>query len=67
MRIKHPASFFVLIFVMVGTAALSVVWSMAHMLAVLLVLGMQIGLRSAAFHEGHKAANEALTSSTYRQ
>jgi hypothetical protein len=52
MRIRHPVSFFLLVIVMVGTAALSVVWSFAHMIAVVVVLGLQVAVRVVAFREG---------------
>lgn len=54
MRIKHPISFFLMMVIMVGTAALSVVWSLAHMVAVIFVLGLIPLLRWASHREGRE-------------
>jgi hypothetical protein len=55
MRLRHPASFFLMIVLMVATAALSVAWSLAHMVALLFVLALMPLLRWTAHYEGRRS------------
>ena len=52
MKIKYPVSFILMIIIMVLFAALSVVWSFAHMVLVLIGLGLLPLLRCACHREG---------------
>jgi len=53
MRVRHPISFSLMLIVIASTAALSVVWSFAHMIAVGINIGAIVLLRWVAFREGH--------------
>jgi hypothetical protein len=57
MRIRHPFSFFLMIVVMIGTATLSVSFSLVHILGLLAVLGLIVLLRFMAFMEGRHENN----------
>lgn len=56
MRIKAPVSFFLMVVIMIAMAALSVVWSLAHLVAVAVVLGLVPVLRCVAHREGRKTS-----------
>jgi uncharacterized membrane protein len=56
MKIRHPASFSLLIAVCVATAGLSVLWSAAHMVAVLGDLAAIAALRWISHWEGRRDA-----------
>lgn len=55
MRLKHPFSFFLMMLVIVITAALSVSWATIHIFALVVDIGLLIGLRSLCHWETHKS------------
>ena len=54
MRIRHPASFFVLIAAIVLTSVIAVTWNFVHVVIWLVDIGAMTGLRALAIREGRK-------------
>lgn len=52
MRIRHPTSFLVMLLVMFFTSALSVVWSLPHVIALVVDVALIGVLRQVALKEG---------------
>ena len=55
MRIDHPMSFWLLIAVIIITAALTVAFNMIHVFGLLADIVLLAVLRSLAIHEGRKS------------
>lgn len=51
-RIVHPLSFYLTLVVITVTASLVMVWSIAHVVGLVMDLGLIIGLRELALWEG---------------